>query len=126
MKIVDGILQRVRVGTQQQGKGLREHHHQDGDGRADYREGHQILRKEPVSALRIPLPQEIGNDGGGTHGKNHCDGEQQVDKRHGQVHSAHGIFTNATGHEQAVHNRVQGENHEGGHRGRGESDKLLE
>lgn len=126
LEIRNGILQCGFVGAQQQSKGFGEHQHQDGDGDANDRQSYQILGKELVGALGVLLSQEEGDDGGGAHCKDHCNGKQEIDERHGQIHGAHGVLTHAAGHKQAVHNGVKGKDHEGGHCGRGEAEKLLE
>ena len=66
-----GVFQRKLIRPQQQGKWLRKYQNQNGNGDTDHRQRYQILRKELVSALRIFLPQQIGNDGGGAHGEDH-------------------------------------------------------
>ena len=125
-EIVLGIFQRHVLGPQQHGEGLQEDQHQGGDHQSDDHQHRQILGKQTVGIFPAALAQVDGDDGAGAHGKQHGDGEHDVGEGDGQVDSAHGVFTHALGHEQAVHDGVQGEHHQGGHRSGGEVEELGE
>ena len=120
-QIRHGVAQRFLLRPQQQGKGLQKDQHQSGDGQADDRQQHQILGEQAVGVFPVALPQIDGEDGAGSDGEGDGDGEHDVGEGDSQIHRRHGVVPYTLGHEQAVHDGVQGKNHEGGHGGRGEA-----
>ena len=124
LEVVDGVLVRYAVCAQQTGEGLQKREDQRGDGQAEARQEDGVLREKAVGLLALVLTQVDGNDGAGAHGEDDADGEQHVGERHGQVHGGHGVFAHAVGDEQAVHDGVEGKDHQGRHGGGYEVEKL--
>ena len=123
-EIVDGILIRYALCAQQHGERLQKYENEDGDGQADARQQHDVLREQAIGLLALVLSQIDGDDGAGTDGEDDADGEQHIGERYRQIHRCHGVFAYALGDHQPVHDGVQAENHEGCHRSGYEMQKL--
>ncbi len=124
LEIVHGILIRHALCAQQHGERLQKYENEDGDGQADARQQHDVLREQAIGLFTLPLTQVDGDDGAGAHGEDDADGEQHVGEGHRQIHRRHGIFAYALGDHQPVHDGVQAENHQGCHGGGYEVQKL--
>ena len=123
-EIIDGILIRYALCTQQHGERLQKYEDEDSDGQADAGQQHDVLGEQAIGPLALVLSQIDGDDGAGTDGEDDADGEKHIGERHCQIHRRHGVLTDALGHHQPVHNGVQAENHEGCHRSGYEMQEL--
>ena len=117
LQIVDGVLVRDAFRAQQYGKRLQKQEHQHRNGQADTRQQYGVLGEQAVGLFPLSLSQIDGDDGAGAHGENDADGEQHIGERHRQIHRRHSVFAHALGHEQPIHNGIQAEHHQRGHRG---------
>ena len=123
-EIIDGILIRYALCAQQHGERLQKYENEDGDGQADARQQHDVLREQAIGLLALVLSQIDGDDGAGTDGEDDADGEQHVGEGHRQIYRGHGVFVHTLGYHQPIHDGVQAENHEGCHRSGYEMQKL--
>ena len=85
---------RYALCAQQHGERLQKYENEDGDGQADARQQHDVLREQAIGLLALVL--------------------SQID----------GVFVHTLGYHQPVHDGVQAENHEGCHRSGYEMQKL--
>ena len=111
-KIINGVIKRNVVCAEQACDGLREYKHRRRYDNAHYYKHRQVLGKQLVRLPVFLLRHKYCNYGACAHREHYRNGKQQVCKRQRQINCAHGVFPNAAGHHQPVHNRVETEHHQ--------------